>query len=131
VSTAADVQPPPAATLHQENCRRAVSESVLILTRVETSVRLDPVGLEWLAATCTCLADEIADTAPASTVGPVCQTTSKAVAMVHSNVAATRAILRERMVSTAAKLSASASAYVADDDNSAAEISAVGATLET
>jgi hypothetical protein len=35
------------------------------------------------------------------------------------------------MVSTAAKLSASASAYVADDDNSAAEISAVGATLET
>jgi hypothetical protein len=118
-------------TLHQENCRPAANESVLILTRVESSVRLDPVGLEWLAATCTCSAGEITDTAPASTVGPACQATSKAVAMVHSNVAATRAILRDRMVSTATKLSASASAYIADDDNSAAEISAVGATLET
>jgi hypothetical protein len=35
------------------------------------------------------------------------------------------------MISTAAKLIASASLYVAEDDNSAAEISAVGATLET
>jgi hypothetical protein len=51
--------------------------------------------------------------------------------MVHSNVAATRAILRERLVFTAAKLSASASAYIADDDNSAVVIAAVGATLET
>jgi hypothetical protein len=98
---------------------------------VESSVRLDPVGLEWLAATCTCLAGEITDAAPASTVGPACQATSKAVAMVHSNVAATRAILHERLVFTAAKLSASVSAYVADDDNSAAEIAAVGTTLQT
>jgi hypothetical protein len=51
--------------------------------------------------------------------------------MVHSNVAATRAILHERLVFTAAKLSASVSAYVADDDNSAAEIAAVGTTLQT
>jgi hypothetical protein len=51
--------------------------------------------------------------------------------MVHSNVAATREILSERTVSTAAKLSASASSYVADDDKSAVEIAAAGATLET
>lgn len=98
---------------------------------MESSVTCDPVGLEWLAATCTCLAGEITDTAPAWTVGPACQATSKAVAMVHSNVAATREILSERTVSTAAKLSASASSYVADDDKSAVEIAAAGATLET
>jgi hypothetical protein len=98
---------------------------------VESSVRLDPVGLEWLAATCTCLAAEMTDTAPASTAGPACQATSKAVAVVHANVATTRALLRARMISTAAKLTASASSYVASDANSAAEISAVGETLET
>ena len=98
---------------------------------MESSVRFDPVGLEWLAATCTCLAGEITDSTPASTVGPAYQATSKAVAVVHSNVAATRAILGDRMISTAAKLRASASAYVADDDNSAVQIAAVGATVGT
>src|SRR5258705_1008273 len=63
VSTGADVQPTSAATtLHQESYRPAAGESVLILTRVESSVRLDPVGLEWLAATCTSFAREITDT---------------------------------------------------------------------
>jgi Excreted virulence factor EspC, type VII ESX diderm len=98
---------------------------------VESSVRLDPAGLEWLAATCTCLAAEMTDTCPAPTVGPACQATSKAVAIVHANIAATSALLHDRLIATAAKLSASASAYVAEDDSSAAEISAVGATLET
>jgi len=53
------------------------------------------------------------------------------VATVHSDVAAIRMILHERLISTAAKLSASASAYVVEDDHSAVEIAAVGATLET
>lgn len=109
----------------------AIGEAANILTRVESPVRLDPAGLEWLAATCKCLAAEMTDAAPASTVGPACQATSRAVAIVHANVAATRVLLRDRMIATAAKLSASASAYVAEDDSSAAEISAVGGTLET
>jgi hypothetical protein len=118
-------------TFHQENCRRATSDSQIRLVRVESSVRLDPVGLEWLAATCTCLAAEMTDTAPEPTAGPAGQATSQAVAVVHSNVAITRALLRGRLISTAAKLTASASYYVTADDNSAAEISAVGPTVET
>jgi hypothetical protein len=98
---------------------------------VESLVRLDPVGLEWLAATCTCSAAEMTDTAAASTAGPAYQATSQAVAFVHSNVATTRALLRGRLISTAAKLTASAKYYVTADNNSAAEISAVGETIET
>jgi Excreted virulence factor EspC, type VII ESX diderm len=112
-------------TLRQENCRRATTVVLTRLIGVESSVRLDPVGLEWLAATCTCLAAEMTDTAQASTAGPPCQATSQAVAIVHSNVATTRALLRARMASTAAKLKASASYYVAEDANSAAAISAL------
>lgn len=123
--------PPLATTLRQENCRSASSQSLLILTRVESSVRLDPVGLEWLAATCTSLAAEMTDTAAAPAAGPACQATSKAVAIVHGNVAATRAVLRDRLISTATKLTAAAGNYVATDDNSAAEIAAVSQTLET
>jgi hypothetical protein len=77
-----------------------------------------------------CLAAEMTDTAPTLTAGPACQATSKAVAIVHANVATTRALLCNRMISTATKLTASASYYVAEDDNSAAEISATDASLE-
>jgi hypothetical protein len=98
---------------------------------VESSVRLDPAGLKWLAATCACLVSELTGNGPASTVGPACQATSAAVGTVHADVATTRGMLSSRMVSTAAKLAASASAYGAGDDNSAADIAAVGATVET
>jgi len=71
------------------------------------------------------------DTAAAPAAGPACQATSKAVAIVHGNVAATRSVLRDRLISTATKLTAAAGNYVATDDNSAAEIAAVSQTLET
>jgi hypothetical protein len=118
-------------TFHQVNCRRATSDSQTRLIGVESSVRLDPVGLEWLAATCTCLAAEMTDTAPQAPAGPAHQPTSKGVARVHANVAATRALLRDRMISTAAKLAAAAGNYDAADANSATQISAVGETLGT
>jgi hypothetical protein len=51
--------------------------------------------------------------------------------MVHSSIAATRVNLHDRMTSTAAKLSTAAGAYITGDDNSAVEITAAGASLET
>lgn len=94
------------------------------------SVSLDPAGLEWLAGTCTGLAGELTGNASAPTVGLPCQATSAAVGIAHADVAATRAMLSSRMVSTSAKLAAAASGYVAQDGDSAAEIAAVGATVE-
>jgi hypothetical protein len=77
------------------------------------------------------LAAELTDTAPVSTAGPAGQATAKAVAIVDADIAATRALFRGRMISTAAKLTAAAGDYVAEDNKSAAEMSAVGATLAT
>jgi hypothetical protein len=51
--------------------------------------------------------------------------------MVHADVAVIRAMLSDRMVSTAAKLAAAAGGCVAQDDESAGDIAAVGATAET
>jgi hypothetical protein len=51
--------------------------------------------------------------------------------MVHADIAVNRATPSDRMVSAAAKLAAAASGYVARDDDSAADIAAVGAAVET
>ena len=77
------------------------------------------------------MAGELTANAPAATAGPACQATSAGVGTVHADIAVNRATLSDRMVSTAAKLAAAASGYVARDDDSAADIAAVGATVET
>jgi hypothetical protein len=91
---------------------------------------LDPVGLESLAVTCRCYSSELTDDNLASTVGPAYQETSRAVAIVHADLEVIRAMLGDRMVSTAVKLAASANTYSAQDANSAAKVSAAGAFLE-
>jgi hypothetical protein len=87
---------------------------------------VDTIGLRMLAAHCQSWAAEIETTNQPGSARLSCQATSAAVAAVHASVGAAAQSLAGRMSSTAAKLTAASVQYAVNDEDSAAQLSAVG-----
>jgi hypothetical protein len=86
---------------------------------------VDTVGLAMLAAHCESWAAEVGATDQPGSAGLSCQATSAAVAAVNGSVGAAAQSLAGRMQSTAATLTTASVQYAVNDEDSAAQLSAV------
>jgi hypothetical protein len=89
-------------------------------------LEVDTIGLRMLAAHCQSWAAEIDTTNQPASAGLSCQATSAAVSAVHANVGVAAQLFAGRMESAAAKLTAASVNYADDDEDSAAQLGAVG-----
>jgi hypothetical protein len=100
------------------------------LYRGEVGVlKIDPTGLDALAAQHQEWAASIAMPTAPPVAGPSSQASATAVEAVKVSVDAAAGVLAERLVATAEKLSSAANVYRSQDARSAADVTATGDTI--